>query len=115
MDIDTYSDKTDSTAVYPDRAPENQMIVPLLYCGVKLCGEAGEVAEHIGKLLRDDDGMITQERRESLKKELGDVFWYLARICRHLDLKPSEVLQANIDKLESRKQRGRIHGSGSDR
>jgi NTP pyrophosphatase (non-canonical NTP hydrolase) len=77
---------------------------------VGLSGEVGEVQEKIKKFVRDGDLDI-----ENLKKELGDVAFYWARICRHFDLYPSEVLQANIEKLVSRKERGTQRGSGDNR
>jgi NTP pyrophosphatase (non-canonical NTP hydrolase) len=68
------------------------------------------VQEKIKKFVRDGNLDI-----ENLKKELGDVAFYWARICRHFDLYPSEVLQANIEKLVSRKERGTQRGSGDNR
>lgn len=75
-----------------------------------LGGEAGEVQEHIKKHFRD--GKLDLD---ALKKELGDVVYYWARICRYFGFQPSEVLQANIDKLESRRARGTLRGDGDNR
>ena len=80
-----------------------------------LVGEAGETADKIKKILRDKDGVISDEDRAAILKELGDTLWYLASIARYLDLPLSEVAEGNIEKLESRYQRGRIHGEGDER
>lgn len=80
-----------------------------------LTGEAGETADKIKKILRDKDGVVSDEDRESISKELGDVLWYLASIARYLDLSLSEVASKNVAKLEDRYQRNKIHGSGDER
>lgn len=80
-----------------------------------LAGEAGETADKIKKLLRDKDGKFDSGDKDGIKKELGDTLWYVAAIARYLDLPLSEVAAGNIDKLESRYQRNRIHGEGDER
>ena len=80
-----------------------------------LTGEAGETADKIKKILRDKDGVLSDEDRAAVAKELGDVLWYLASIARYLDLPLSEVAQGNVDKLEDRFKRNKIHGSGDER
>jgi len=117
QDLREYMLATDETAIYPDAIPEgaDKNIVGLLYCATKLGGEAGEVAEQIGKALRDDGGQITDERRMAIKKEMGDVQWYLARLCRMIGIDPRDVLDTNLEKLRDRKDRGVLGGSGSDR
>ena len=73
------------------------------------------IRTRIGKVFRDDNGIITQDRRLALMKELGDVAWYWSQLCLELDLDPAEVLRYNILKLGIRVKRGTIHGEGSDR
>ena len=80
-----------------------------------LTGEAGEVTDKIKKILRDKNGMLSNEDRAAIEKELGDVLWYLASIARYIDLPLSEVASLNIEKLEDRYQRDMIHGSGDNR
>ena len=80
-----------------------------------LTGEAGETADKIKKILRDKDGVISDEDRESIVKELGDVLWYIAAISRYLEVDLSEVAKGNIRKLEGRYQRNKIHGTGDER
>ena len=58
----------------------------------------------------DKDGKIADDDRDLIVKELGDTLWYVASIARYLDVSLSEVAEGNIEKLESRYQRNRIHG-----
>jgi len=73
------------------------------------------VAEHAKKVLRDDDGSITDERRAAMSKELGDVLWYVAQLASELELDLDEVAAENLEKLFSRQRRGVLSGSGDDR
>ena len=109
MDLSEYQSRARATAVYP-QAGDN-----LLYPTLGLCGEAGEVAEKIKKMVRDDDGVLTDERRDALAKELGDVLWYLAQIATEADLELDVIAAANIAKLSSRQRRNVLQGSGDDR
>jgi NTP pyrophosphatase (non-canonical NTP hydrolase) len=109
MDLSEYQSRSRATAVYP-RAGDN-----LLYPTLGLCGEAGEVAEKIKKMVRDDDGVLTEERRAALAKELGDVLWYLAQLATEADLELEAIAEANIEKLSSRQRRNVLQGSGDDR
>ena len=109
MDLSQYQARARATAVYP-QAGDN-----LLYPTLGLCGEAGEVAEKIKKMVRDDAGRLTDERRDALAKELGDVLWYLAQIATEADLDLDVVAEANLEKLSSRQRRNVLQGSGDDR
>ncbi|MEP0843259.1 MAG: nucleoside triphosphate pyrophosphohydrolase family protein [Phycisphaerae bacterium] len=109
MTFDEYQQAARRTAQYPD-AGRN-----LYYPTLGLAGEAGEVAEKVKKLMRDAGGELTSERRDALKKELGDVLWYVAALCSELDLEMGEVAVLNIEKLQDRKDRGRLHGDGDNR
>ena len=80
-----------------------------------LVGEAGETADKIKKILRDKDGVISDEDRELIVEELGDTLWYIASISRYLGVPLSEVASGNIEKLESRYQRNKLHGEGDER
>lgn len=108
-----YADETDRTAIYPD-AGEGSADA-LAYVGLGLVGEAGELANQIKKILRDDNGEVTVERRETIKKELGDVLWYAARLCRELYLDMDDIAEANIEKLLKRQREGVLQGSGDNR
>ena len=80
-----------------------------------LVGEAGETADKIKKILRDKDGVVSDDDRGLIVKELGDILWYVASIARYLNVSLSEVASGNIDKLESRWQRNELHGEGDER
>lgn len=80
-----------------------------------LTEEAGEVAGKFAKAVRDSNGVISEERKTEIKKELGDVCWMLAEVSTVLDLDLEDVMQSNIDKLADRKARNVIHGSGDNR
>jgi NTP pyrophosphatase (non-canonical NTP hydrolase) len=109
MELSDYQDRSRATAVYP-QAGDN-----LLYPTLGLCGEAGEVAEKIKKMVRDDAGVLSAERRAALSKELGDVLWYLAQLATEAGLDLDEVARTNLDKLLSRQRRSVLQGSGDDR
>lgn len=87
----------------------------LVYCTLGLTGEAGEFAEQVKKMLRDDDGKLTVERKLRMIKELGDVLWYLANLADSLDVGLGEIAEANLNKIRDRKERGVQRGSGDDR
>ncbi len=99
------------TAIYPNQ----NSFQGLVYCALKLNGEAGEVAEHIGKSIRDDASILTPDREELIACELGDVLWYLANMAEELGLTLNEIAQMNLQKLASRKARGALGGSGDNR
>ncbi len=80
MNLKEYQEKARSTAIY--HVGENyDPSICMIYPGLGLVGECGEVAEKIKKLYRDDNGKLTDERKEALKKELGDCCWYLSNVC----------------------------------
>lgn len=103
------------SAIYPGR----ETPLGLAYCALKLNGEAGELAEHVGKAMRDDNFMLVQEltaeRRLSLIKEVGDVLWYVAAICNELNITLAEAAETNLEKLFDRGERGKLQGSGDNR
>ena len=88
---------------------------PIVYPTMGLVDEAGEVAGKIKKIFRDKNGQITEEDRQSLKNELGDVLWYLTQICTELGLTLEEVAETNITKIFSRQERGKLGGDGDNR
>jgi len=80
-----------------------------------LSDESGEVLGKFKKLLRDKRGVISNEDKKEIMKELGDVLWYVNSVSHLLGYSLEEVAQANLDKLASRQQRGKLHGSGDNR
>ena len=109
MDFNDYQQKSRATAKYP--AIGHAVIYPTL----GLVNEAGEVAGKIKKVFRDKDGHISEETREALKAELGDVLWYLAQVATELNLSLNEIAEYNIAKLYDRLERGKIKGEGDSR
>jgi len=108
MELSEYQRLSRRTAEYPREAW-------LAYPALGLAGEAGEVADHAKKAIRDDGGTVSEQRRDAMRKELGDVLWYVAQLATELDLDLGEVAEANLAKLLSRQQRGVLSGSGDER
>jgi NTP pyrophosphatase (non-canonical NTP hydrolase) len=87
----------------------------LIYAALGLAGEAGEVANKVKKIVRDDNNIVSDEKRAVIQKEIGDVMWYIARLCTELDVSLEDVMQQNIVKLAKRMERGTIQGDGDNR
>lgn len=105
-----YQKQTATTAIYPGRGE----LVGILYTALGL-GESGEIQNKVKKILRDTNGVLTQETREKLLDELGDLNWYISQLCTELGGSLGAVAQKNLDKLKSRQERGVISGSGDNR
>ncbi|MGA9284423.1 MAG: nucleoside triphosphate pyrophosphohydrolase family protein [Solirubrobacteraceae bacterium] len=108
MNLSEYQRQSRRTAEYPREAW-------LAYPALGLAGEAGEVAEHAKKAIRDDAGKISDERKAAMSKELGDVLWYVAQLATELGLDLDDIAAQNLEKLLSRQARGVLSGSGDDR
>ena len=113
MTLDEYS-KTAITTLQDDHAVTD-MDAALLSQVLGLVGESGEVADKFKKLIRDKKGILTDEDKKEILKELGDVLWYVNSITVLLGSDLESVAQNNLDKLLSRKARGVIGGSGDNR
>lgn len=109
MTFEEYQKVSRETAMYPNK--DDNFVYPTL----GLAGESGEVAEKIKKALRDDGGKISEEKRLELLKELGDVLWYVSQVATELKLSLEDIASSNIQKLQSRKGRGTLSGSGDNR
>lgn len=103
--FDLYQVAASSTAIYPQETG-------LAYLCAGLCGEAGELAGKISKQFRGDNKPIS---REDIKGELGDILWFLSELARWYGFSLHEVAEHNIEKLQSRKQRGVLMGNGDNR
>jgi NTP pyrophosphatase (non-canonical NTP hydrolase) len=108
VELSEYQHLSRRTAGYPRGAR-------LTYPALGLAGEAGEVAEHAKKIIRDDGGIVSDARRAAMAAELGDVLWYVAQLATELDLRLDEIAQGNLEKLLSRQRRGVLSGDGDDR
>lgn len=109
MTFDEYQEISKQTAVY------HQGDTALYYLGLGVAGEAGEVAEKLKKVLRNHNGEVSEEMRADIKKEIGDVLWYLSQLAAELNFSFSDVAKANIEKLQDRASRGVIKSSGDNR
>jgi NTP pyrophosphatase (non-canonical NTP hydrolase) len=109
LELTDYQERSRVTAVYPDAGAN------LLYPTLGLCGEAGEVAEKVKKMVRDDGGVLSAQRRDALAGELGDVLWYVAQLATEAGLDLDAIARDNLDKLRSREGRGVLGGSGDER
>ncbi|HEU0050487.1 MAG TPA: nucleoside triphosphate pyrophosphohydrolase family protein [Patescibacteria group bacterium] len=109
MTFEEYQLLSRKTAIYPNLG--NNFVYPTL----GLTGEAGEVADKLKKTIRDDDGLITDQKKTEITKELGDVLWYVAQLATELGLSMDDIAKTNIEKLYSRLERGVLHGSGDNR
>ena len=127
--LEEYQRISSKSAIYPGQGTP----LGLAYCALKLNGEAGEFAEHVGKAMRDDAlipvlapkvaGFVTadlscsllEERKRLLIKEVGDVLWYLGAICNELGITLEDAATANLQKLWDRTERDKLRGSGDER
>lgn len=110
MTFDEYQKQAATTAIHADHG-----LLDLAHWGLGLTGESGEIAEKIKKIIRDQDQTLTEETRQMLAKEMGDVLWYLAALADHLGVRLEDVAKANAAKLQDRKQRNVLHGNGDNR
>lgn len=112
MTLNEYQEKSRKTANYHGCLSHedgigipvhvNPKLESLVYCSLGLAGEAGEVVENTKKLLRDDNTQLTEQRREKIISELGDVLWYVANLANSVDAKLEDVAEYNLRKLEER-------------
>jgi NTP pyrophosphatase (non-canonical NTP hydrolase) len=109
MTFEEYQKLSKQTAFYPEG------IKPFVYIALGLAGESGEVVEKIKHIVRDKNGLISQEDKEGVIKELGDLLWYLTQLSGEFGSSLEEVASLNIEKLFSRKERGALRGRGDNR
>lgn len=110
MIFNHYQDHTRNTAIYPDAGKGT--IPAISYVALGLAGEAGEIANKVKKLIRDGD---KQDLRDQIRDEIGDAMWYLFRLADEFHVQAGDLAFQNIVKLEDRKKRGVIGGSGDNR
>ncbi len=114
MTFEEYEYAAGLTAIYPNRGCQ----MGVSYIALKMNGEAGEFAEHVGKAMRDDnfgEKPLTDERKLLLIKEVGDVLWYLAAAAHDLGTDLSTIARINVEKLRDRYNRNTLQGSGDNR
>lgn len=106
MTLNKYQRLALETAIYPQ---------PIIYPTLGMTGEAGEVADKVKKVLRDNNSEFTPDRKLEIAKEIGDVLWYCATLSHDLGYTLEDIARMNYEKLHSRQERGKLHGSGDNR
>ena len=117
--LDDYQEQARKTAIYPDK-------YKVTYPALGLASEAGEVAGKVKKILRDTPKEIKtlgdldktnqgEMQLKNLAAEIGDVLWYCAVLAEDCGITLSHIANQNIAKLQSRKLRGVLQGSGDSR
>lgn len=106
MELNNYQKEAHKTSLHN---------TPIIYPTLGLTGEAGEVADKVKKVIRDDNGDFSTEKKEAIAFELGDVLWYVAELAHDIGFSLEEIGRMNLQKLASRKQRDKIHGDGDNR
>jgi len=109
MTFEEYQAKALRTAI--NKGKKND----LFHIVLGLVGEAGEIAEKFKKLVRDQNSDESKIDKEDIKKELGDVLWYVAIMADYFDIELDEVAKGNIAKLSDRQKRDVIKGKGDNR
>ncbi len=103
-EFNEYLEFVKSMKVYPEQHA-------IVYPALGLAGEAGEIAEKVKKFLRGDKELD----KDALLNELGDPMWYIASLADDLGFTLQDVVDRNVEKLSSRKDRGVLKGSGDNR
>lgn len=110
MQFEDYQQESRKTAIYPGQGTT----AGLCYTALGL-GETGEVQGKVKKILRDKNGIIDEDSRWAIAKELGDILWYISSTCDELNISLDTVAQINIMKLNKRQQDGTLSGNGDNR
>lgn len=110
MTFDEYQAWARTTAL-----PQEDPLMDKTIWVMGIAGEAGEVVEKWKKIVAYKGGVVSEEDLQELKKEIGDVVWYIAALASSLGLSFEEIMQLNMEKLNSRKERAVIAGAGDNR
>jgi len=109
MTAELYQQEATKTAIFPKEKA-------LEYLALGLTSEAGEVAGKVKKLIRDGEDVEGFEMKKiAIASEVGDVLWYCAMMAKEVGVPLGDIMQENLDKLHSRKERGKLSGSGDNR
>ena len=105
MTLDEYQNHALETAIYPKQ-------YKIIYPALGITGEAGECSDKVKKVIHDNNGEFTDDRKREIAKEIGDVLWYCATLAHDIGYTLNEVGEMNVAKLSSRKERNKINGNG---
>ena len=109
MTAELYETQAGQTAIFPKEKA-------LEYLALGLTSEAGEVAGKVKKLIRDGEDVEGFEMKKiAIASEVGDVLWYCAMMAKEVGVPLGDIMQENLKKLHSRKERGKLSGSGDER
>ena len=108
VDFNSYQRSAVTTAIYPNQHK-------ITYPALGMAGEAGEVANKVKKLIRDGPDKRPDTWREDIASEIGDVLWYCATLADDLNLTLGMIAAQNLAKLQKRKDKGTLGGSGDTR
>lgn len=140
LTLNEYQATTQETAIYPGQGG----LLGLNYAAMEAAGEAGEIANKVKKISRDEyrsvlddagdryssdyannealkillgdaEGYLSEERKMAISKEVGGALYGLARVASELGMTLGEIAQQNLDILSSRRDRGTLEGSGDNR
>ncbi len=111
MDFDEYQKRAAKTATFEGKDPTYVN----MYLSLGVAGEAGELIEKVKKVVRNDGGVVSDEKREAIKHEIGDVLWYLSQLSRSLGIGFGDAAESNLKKLGDRQARGVIKSEGDTR
>ena len=103
LEMDKYQQQAATTAIYDQKHA-------VIYPALGLAAEAGEVANKVKKIMRDGE-----LDREGIADEIGDCLWYIAALCRDLNIDMETVAYDNLEKLHGRQKRGTLRGNGDKR
>lgn len=124
LSIEEYEDMVLGAAIYKDavddfvdtaKLDDIAKLFRVFYATTGLAGEAGEVANKVKKILRDNRGVIDDEVRQKVLGELGGVAWYLAAVSAEFGLSMTDVLEFNFNQIKDRQERNVLQGDGDDR
>lgn len=108
MTLNEYQKSAVGTVVFPrDNA--------LPYVLLGLSGEVGEVCNKYKKIMRDKHNHLSENDRQDIRDELGDVLWYLAATLHELGYDMETTAAINLNKLSLRQKNGTLGGSGDKR
>lgn len=112
MDLQVYTEFTRTTrSEMKDKIGKDPTILELC---LGLAGEVGEICDKIKRPVREGESPLKLDK-DTLKLEIGDVFWYLTSLADEYNISLAEVVTANIQKISSRIERGTLYGEGDSR